>query len=585
MRLIKKFVQYFKNRSLVTKLRLFYSLLIIVVLLFSSVFFYLYYRHTLETRTIEYATEILQQSRYNIENNFQQIEQLSMILISSDSVQEYLLSQENLTNERFTLAKSAEKQCIDVMVSRSDIESISLYSNNGEVVGTGQSYTQQEYQQILLAAEPLRGKLCWLFLTCDSPNISAARIVYSTKTMQPVGLLVIRYRVSSVCQIIANQRSHAGQFYLLDSEGRIIAASDRTLTGSPAPFTLLESSSFGNSKQVIDGESYLVNQLLSDYNGWNYLNLLPESELAVGTPSLISFISLTLLCSSLLGMCFSGFIATSVTRPVQKLVSYLRTQDVKQLPMVTYQDQDEFSFLFEAYNDLVQRIEELIKINYEQKLLHSEMEVKILHMQINPHFLYNTLDTMYYMTLDANNRSLAQIIKALAEMLRYSISGDRSFTATVENEIRHAENYCSIQKIRLGEKFQYYFDIADELMNQHLPRLSLQPFVENCIMHGYRGDPNQVLSVEVVGFRVGDHCVFEIRDDGVGLTEEAARELTRRLGSTDFSDVHGIAIPNIHAQLERLFDGQGKISFQSHNAYGGATFTITVPFKQSTEDF
>ncbi|MFQ7557034.1 MAG: sensor histidine kinase [Escherichia coli] len=161
---------------------------------------------------------------------------------------------------------------------------------------------------------------------------------------------------------------------------------------------------------------------------------------------------------------------------MQQLVTHLQNTDIQQLTFATYNDQDEFSYLFKAYNDMLSHIHELVKINYEQKILRSEMELKILHMQLNPHFLYNTLDTLYYMALDCNNNDLAQITKSLADMLRYSISESCAPLSCVADEIRHAENYCTIQKIRLGEKLQFYFDIDELLLDQKLPRLSLQPF-------------------------------------------------------------------------------------------------------------
>lgn len=582
MRLFEFCWQFFQKRSLRTKLRILYSLVIVSVLLLSSCFFYLYYRSTLETRSVQYAANTLRQTKHNIENNLEQIEQLSMIMVSSNTLQTFL-SQED-PSEFSAMAKEVEKQCIDVMVSRNDIESILIYAENNTFVGTNRSDSfAEEYEYIKASAESRRGRLGWLYLPGERPAVLAVRTVYSTRTFQPIGLLVIRYRQSTIDRILANEENTAGQIYLLDRSQRIIASSNQTLLDETLSLPEMPPSGSGNQTLPIQGEPCLVNYSVSSYNDWVYLSALPRSELDVGGISLLLFVTATLLFSTCLGVFFSNIIAKSVAHPVQQLVTHLQNTDIQQLTFAIYNDQDEFSYLFKAYNDMLSHIHELVKINYEQKILRSEMELKILHMQLNPHFLYNTLDTLYYMALDCNNNDLAQITKSLADMLRYSISESCAPLSCVADEIRHAENYCTIQKIRLGEKLQFYFDIDELLLDQKLPRLSLQPFLENCIRHGYGGRTDQVLSIEVKGLREGDQCVFQITDDGIGLDDCAAKKLSQRMTSANFSDIHEIAIPNVNEQLKLLFGERGKITFEAHNLYGGATFRIIVPFCSTKE--
>ena len=177
MRLFEFCWQFFQKRSLRTKLRILYSLVIVSVLLLSSCFFYLYYRSTLETRSVQYAANTLRQTKHNIENNLEQIEQLSMIMVSSNTLQTFL-SQED-PSEFSAMAKEVEKQCIDVMVSRNDIESILIYAENNTFVGTNRSDSfAEEYEYIKASAESRRGRLGWLYLPGERPAVLAVRTVY-----------------------------------------------------------------------------------------------------------------------------------------------------------------------------------------------------------------------------------------------------------------------------------------------------------------------------------------------------------------------------------------------------------------------
>ena len=588
MRFLHRITRFFHFKRLITKLILLYSILIVAVLSISSVFFYIYYRTTLEDRSISYTLENLNQMQHNIEINLEQVEQLSMILVSSDAIQNYLtLPGETRSQEMLEVGKNVGKLCIDVMVSRNDIESVSVYTDDGNFAGTNMSDEfKPYYTDIKEEAAAQRGRLCWIYLNEPSPSILAVRVIYNTKTLQPDGLLIIKYRRSAISRIIAGSLKNTdGTTYILDGQDRIIAAQDFSLRCTSFQIPGIDSEQNGLYSQIsVFGEPSVATVLQSSYNGWRYIGTVPQSSLSVDTGSLLLFIILTLFGSSVLGVAFSGIIARSVAKPIRKLTTYLQNADIGDLHLAQYSSRDEFSFLFESYNEMLKRIRQLIITTYEQKLLQNEMEIKILHMQINPHFLYNTLDTVYYMAIDRRDHEIAQIIKSLADMMRYSISGGKDILTQVSNEIQHAENYCAIQKIRMGEKLEYYFDIADELLDQKIPRLTFQPFVENCIRHGIDSATDRPLSVEVAGYREEDRCIFQIMDDGVGLDQETCTSLSEHMGKTNFSNVHGIAIPNINAQIKRLYGEKYGVSFEAHNQNGGATFIITIPYRAEEKE-
>lgn len=566
----------FHSQRLFTKLILLYSVLIVFILIIMSLFFYSYHRKTFETVSKNYNAENLSQIQYNVENNLRQIEQLSMILVTNNTVQKYMRMKNDATDpEIYDTSKEVERLTIDIMVTRKDIESITIYTDYGNIISTNySSQITEHFSEIYHQASQLQGKLTWVSL--DPSVIAASRIIYDAQTLKPTGILIIQYRQSSIKEIVNGVNTTN---FLLNEDNQIIVSPHEDITEYPLDIESIATTPKGEFARIdLYGQPHVTTLVTSQYNGWKYISATPESLLNIDAKTLILLLTFTLLFSSVLGVVFSIIIAREITKPLQRLTYYLQDTDIEELNSPRFSDKNEFSFLFASYNHMLAHIQQLITQNYEQKLLQNEMELKILHMQINPHFLYNALDTVYYVAIEANQTQIAQIIDSLAKMMRYSLSGGGSSLAKVLDEVHHAENYCAIQKIRMGDKIEYYFDIVDELLNQPLPRLTLQPFVENCIRHGWKRELEQPLFVEVIGYIEGNCCVLEIKDDGKGITPEAAQELHIRMQNANFSSVHGVAIPNINAQIKKSFGIEYGVSFIAKNEHGGATFIIKTPY-------
>ena len=202
---MKRICQFFKSRQLFTKLIFLYSILIFGVLVVSSSFFYSYYFALLVERSTTYTFQILEQVQKNIEINLNQINQLSSIILSDASIQDYLSDQDpNITWETREKEKAIQKLCIDVMVSRQDIESISIYNNKGYFVGTDiTNRMQDEFCEVYDMALEMGGKLRWIFQLQPEASILAVRTIYNIR-FQQVGLLVIKYRTSAITKIISS---------------------------------------------------------------------------------------------------------------------------------------------------------------------------------------------------------------------------------------------------------------------------------------------------------------------------------------------------------------------------------------------
>lgn len=581
---MKRIYRIVKSRPLFTKLIFLYSMLIIGVLMVSSLFFYSYYRSLLVERSTTYMFQILEQVQKNIEINLNQVNQLSSIILSDASLQDFLSDQDpEITWETREKEKAIQKLCVDVMVSRQDIESISIYNNHGYYVGTDiTNIMQHQFDSFYATALEMGGRLVWVFQPDSNLSILAVRTIYNLR-LQPVGLLVIKYRRASIDRIINSKLGETGgRFLVLDRNDMVISCNDSSMLDTLFRPEIADSRKLNNTNYGytdIYGENSLITFSDSDYNSWRYVGTVPRRVLNIDAASLILYSSFMVLVLCIVGIAAAGIIARSVSKPIRQLTTAVQNVDIQDLHFAHYSGTDEFSFLFESFNEMLDKIRQLIADNYEHKLLQNEIEIKMLHMQISPHFLYNTLDAVCCLAVQNGDLQVNQVVKALADMMRYSISGGNSAMAVVADEIAHIENYCAIQKIRMNSKFEYYIDVEEEILQEKIPRVSLQPLVENCIHHGFSRLEQDKLLVEVTGYREEDKCIISIMDNGGGIECEKARRLKENMRNVEFGQTHGIALPNIHARIRKLFGEGYGVTFVPLNEDGGATFTISLPYQ------
>jgi two-component system sensor histidine kinase YesM len=225
---------------------------------------------------------------------------------------------------------------------------------------------------------------------------------------------------------------------------------------------------------------------------------------------LVGFLLLLIAASSVV------LFAARITAPIKKLERAM--QDIENgLSEVAIDEKGcyEVQSLARHFNDMIIRIRELmVEITEKEKYLRSS-EIRALHSQINPHFLYNTLDTIVWMAEFNNSQKVIEITKALAQFFRLSLSGGNELT-TVANELDHVRQYLFIQKERYGDKLKYTIECEAPLLNLQLPKILLQPIVENALYHGIRGLYRQGL-INISALRDGENLLFIVKDNGEGF--------------------------------------------------------------------
>ena len=340
-------------------------------------------------------------------------------------------------------------------------------------------------------------------------------------------------------------------------------------------------------KVEVGGEDYIVVQKKSKATGWRLVILTPVDYTTEGISVLRTAIFVSAIVGSLLFLIFTFILSTMITRPILNLIKVMRGSRFGTLrPISVTSTTMEINELNNTYNQMVHSLNELIEVVYQKEIVQSRTELKALQAQINPHFLFNTLEAFYWALDEKGEEELAQIVVDMSGLFRYVINrSDDDEWVTIGDELDHAERYLKIMGMRMLDRLSWRIEADETCRRVPLPKLLIQPLVENAILHGVEqkiGHGTVIISVKPSS-RPGYTAVMVI-DDGPGMDAAKISSLyyTMEKGSMNSSKGTGIGIANIERRLRlsyvddmgglqiRSEEGQGTIiSFEIPNEYMG----------------
>ena len=334
---------------------------------------------------------------------------------------------------------------------------------------------------------------------------------------------------------------------------------------------------------TLDNDVYaltsLVQSCIRDYIYAETLNFDQiKAQLDENNRTIFCFTILASLLVVILTVGLSVRAARNITGPIRNLCMLTckvaggdftaQTKDVE--------SGDEIALLMDNFNDMTKEIGQLVedmKRNHETLRL---SETKLLQAQINPHFLYNTLDTAVWLAEAKQNDQVIRLLTYLSDFFRTSLSNGQSFI-TIQEEQRHIESYLKIQQFRYQDTLAYNIDIDKALYNFTIPKLLLQPLVENALVHGIRGKRGKG-TISVTGRLEGDNIVFCVTDDGVGMDEEKLYNLRKASvdGSTQSANIAAFGVGNVNERIHIYYGENYGLFFKSQPDVG-TTARVVIP--------
>lgn len=363
-------------------------------------------------------------------------------------------------------------------------------------------------------------------------------------------------------------------YMILSTRGNIVCSTNEAFAGGDRYqedwFSQLgEEIEGGCCMQKIEGRRYLITYSKSEITGWLVAAFVPVRELIREINGNILKLMLAIMsCLVILSFVCAVLVSDYLNRKIYRLLTMVnRIGEGDFDTVISFHEQDEFSFFYQGINQMSRNLQKLIHENYEVKLQQRDFEVMILNIQLNPHFLYNTLNMINWICLEGDMERAGNMIVELSRMLQYT-SQNKKQTVLLKDDLAWLERYILIMKKRFEHEFQVSFSIEEELLTCEVPKLFLQPLIENAIVHGFK-NLDRVGVLEVSAHRSGNKLVFLVEDNGNGMSGQRIQEVMSDTGTS-------IGVANTDRRIKILYGEESGITIESQLGEG-TLMIVTIP--------
>lgn len=538
----------------------------------------------------EYTHTIIQQMNQNIDSYIDYMENIAYLISSNEDVQDYLFD-EKIDNEgRYRILNQLQT----ILDSRSDIRNVGIISKNGRMlINDGSKSVNQDLD--LNTQE-------WYATALEKPNgpiLTSSHVQHIISGERPwvitlsrgirdrsgsgekEGAFFIDLNYSAISELCDQSTvGTKGYAFILDAKGNIVYHPQQQQLYNELQTENISLIMDTDEDTVLtgtgnDGKLYSISR--SEKTGWTVVDCTNVKELLSKSRQAQSVYVLTAIILVIVALLFSRFMARSITLPIQKLRDSMKKVQEGDFSVsdVVVDSKNEIGSLTKSFDVMTHRIHELMEQNVHEQEEKRKSELKALQSQINPHFLYNTLDSIIWMAEGKKNEEVVLMTASLARLLRQSISNEDE-VVPIANEVEYARGYLTIQKMRYKDKLEFQIEVDSSILYIPLIKLVLQPIIENAIYHGLKYKESKGLLI-VKGFMKDGNAVLQVIDDGVGMDEETLAHIYDKHKVNYHSN--GVGVYNVQKRLKLYYGEDYGITYTSELGKG-TTATITIPGRQ-----
>ncbi|MFC9710858.1 sensor histidine kinase [Paenibacillus sp. NPDC056933] len=537
-----------------------FVLVMLVVLFIAGVVAYDRVSGLLKTNAEKHIHQTAVQANGRLDALIAQVNSLTAQVADDPYVQRLLSNEKGAEPAMFNQRQALLQIVSSYQSFMSGVQSLEIYTTNYSRIFPmdDRSLDKRIGQHWIAEADEEKGRLVWTGPDPEDPGVIMAirRINLMDRAFDHGGYVVVRMQ-RSFFQLndLDAEDDVQDSILLVDATGSVVTSNLDTSLDVEA--LLSSESSVVQTRE----EPYIVVKQHSEMTGWTLAVLTPVSETTEG----VSILRMALLISGLFGvvlfLIMSFLLSTMITRPITRLMRAMRSARPGAMkPNLMVSSTMEIHKLNEVYNQMVYRLNELTQEVYEKEIMQSRTELKALQSQINPHFLFNTLEAFYWSLEDKGDEEMARMVVAMSRLFRYIISSpNQDEWVTIADELEHAERYLRIMEMRLGERLQWEVNLSDAMRRVRIPKLLIQPLVENAILHGIESKigPGKV-SVLVDSSTKEGLVRIEVQDNGPGMDDARLQSVICALnGGPAVSDKGtGVGLINVHRRLKLYFGSQ-----------------------------
>ncbi|MBB3111695.1 two-component system sensor histidine kinase YesM [Paenibacillus phyllosphaerae] len=573
---------YYSNQLIKNKIFLITAVIMTLVSGLSMVAVH-YATQIYEDKVYAEAAQVLNLSSGMVDGKLREIEDLTFDILSDRTIQTQLSSVTGLMRD-YDYFKMKDKLTDRLIELAQHHHAVSAIQINDVTGGESQAAITSRYR--LDTAEYERrameagGSVVWL--PAEEPNVLiAVRQIrrMSSLSLKNLGVMIVYIDMK---RLTGQSLELSGdRYFVMEHAGRVVLSNG---AGSVEPLTQLPlRERQGYTIAKMNGETFFITHLISKYQSFTYYNVLPYGSVFLQS-NMIKY-GLFGVYALLFGLALyiARVAGRSISRPLEQLTAKMKLVqkgnfNTEELFQGDNPNMDETGQIHRHFRLMLETINALIRENYAKQLAINESEYKALQAQINPHFLYNTLESINWMAKTNRQPDISAMVTALGRLLRGIISRKEPLI-TIEEEMRIVRNYLTIQQIRFGERLQFRIEGEEQLSGCYIPKLTVQPVLENAIQHGLEAMSSPCTIT--LSFESGDsHITIRVTDDGPGIDE--ATLLAIKEGYVVPKGT-GIGLSNIRERIRLMFGDEYGVDIDSDTGKG-TTVRIRVPYRWEDED-
>lgn len=573
-----------------------FSLLLALILIPLIVFSFLLFNWVKDIISEKYSESAIQsicQYSKNIDYRLNDIQEFSNIVLTNRDL--ISLLNNKLNSEPYMY----ENLLRGFFASREDIEGIHVHSGESLYsVGSNKIIKESNDSKWYTELSNTDGRVRWINTRKEKVKIMAGdynkyyfslgRKLIDINTLESLGVLVIDIDEAILEKSYNNvSRGKDVEIFICDKDGNIISHPNKNKIG-------INISSEPNIKEMLNDNKDFdkldykngSKDIMMIYStclttGWKLVQIIPNNYLYKEIDN-IKFIVLVIgIVYIFVALITTMFFSIKLTKPMIKMMKTMKEAENGNLDVkVIIKSDDEIGRLGTSFNNMIFKITELIGKLLEEERNKKSIELEVLHAQINPHFLYNTLNTIKWMAKAQGSSSISSAITALIKLLRVSINLSNKMIY-LEDEITYVENYVHIQRIRFGKQFEITYSIDENCKKCYIPKLILQPIVENSIIYGSKEGSLNSLKMQIKANCEGELLVIQVIDDGKGIEEEILQKIFNTEKNVNKFSVVGLN--NVNQRIKHYF-GESYGIYIVSEVNKGTCVRIILPYNTEKKE-
>ncbi|MDE7038199.1 MAG: sensor histidine kinase [Lachnospiraceae bacterium] len=471
-----------------------------------------------------------------------------------------------------------------------DIDGIYVLGRNGAIFRSSkgtlrkQEFREEEwFKQVIETREEL-----WLaphpgsdiIQNLDYLTISVVYPVKDRISSRILGVVVVDVRAESLNKIEDNGLVFEGKSYILDEDDKVIYSDqsndEEEIDAVNHAFHENQADHTGTADKIeIGGKACLYSSMYLSNNGWKTVGIISDRQVFAPFERLRMAIIFAILVFGIIAVIFAWKGADNVSEPIKKVRTTMKQVEKGDFNVqLKIASQDEVGELAQSFNHMIEKIKRLMAQEQESQEKLRYAELKALQSQINPHFLYNTLDSINWMVRMGRNDKVEEMIDALSTFFRISLSKGRHFIS-IREELIHVEKYIMIQKVRYERIMESEICVPEEFFGYDIIKMTLQPLVENALYHGIK-EKGEGGVIRITAEGQGDNIVFCVSDTGLGMSKEKLEKLQIMMDQGIDHDPDAYGIINVQKRIHMYFGTEYGLRFESEPGSGTSVY-VTIP--------